>query len=290
MAVTAALVKELRERTGLGMMDCKKALVETDGDIEIAIDNLRKSGQAKAAKKAGRVAAEGAVVVKVDGDFGVMVEINSETDFVARDDNFINFTSMVVQRMVDERETDIEKIMALPAEKGGEASIETTRQALVQKIGENIQVRRATSLSASVVGSYVHGGRIGVLTALTGGTDEIARDVAMHVAAANPEVVKPEDVPAALQAKEKEIFAEQARQSGKPEEIVEKMIVGRMKKFLAEVSLVEQVFVKDPDTKVGAFVKKAGGEIQSFVRFELGDGVEKEESDFAAEVLAQAKG
>ncbi|MBV1881367.1 MAG: translation elongation factor Ts [Pseudomonadales bacterium] len=289
MAVTAALVKELRERTGLGMMDCKKALVETDGDIETAIENLRKSGQAKAAKKAGRTAAEGAVVVQVDGGYGVMVEINSETDFVARDENFINFTSLVVQRVLEEKITDVEKIMALPAEKGGDVSIETTRQALVQKIGENIQIRRAISLTAPVVGAYIHGGRIGVLTALTGGTEEVARDVAMHVAAANPEVVRPEDVPEALQAKEKEIFAEQARQSGKPEEIVDKMIIGRMKKFLAEVSLVEQAFVKDPDTKVGAFAKKAGGDIQSFVRFEVGDGIEKDEIDFATEVMAQVK-
>jgi len=289
MAVTAAQVKELRERTGLGMMDCKKALVVTDGDIETAIENLRKSGQAKAAKKAGRVAAEGLIAVRVNGGYGLMIEINSETDFVSRDENFTNFTDMVVDRAIAAKETNVEKIMALSAEEGGDVTIETTRQALVQKIGENIQVRRAASLEGAVVGGYTHGVKIGVLAAISGGDEEVARDVAMHVAAANPEVVNPEDVSAELQAKEKAIFADQARQSGKPDEIIEKMIVGRMKKFLAEVSLVEQAFVKDPDVKVGAMVKKAGGEVQSFVRFELGDGIEKEEIDFAAEVMAQVK-
>jgi len=289
MAVTAALVKELRERTGLGMMECKKALVETEGDIELAIENLRKSGQAKAAKKAGRTAAEGAVLVSVEGGVGVMVEINSETDFVARDDNFLGFGQKVVACIARTGEADVTKLAELPIVEG-EGSVEEARQALVQKIGENIQVRRAKIIEAPVTGSYVHNGKIGVIVGLEGGSEELAKDVAMHVAATNPMVVKPEEVSEEVQQKEKEIFAAQARESGKPEEIIEKMIVGRMKKFLAEISLVEQPFVKDPDVKVGALVKKSEADITTFVRFEVGEGIEKEEVDFAAEVMATAKG
>lgn len=293
MAVTAALVKELRERTGLGMMDCKKALVETEGDIELAIENLRKSGQAKAAKKAGRTAAEGAVGIDIidGGKVGVMVEVNSETDFVARDDNFTDFVGKVVSRVGETRETDIEKLMALPAEEGGDNTLEDTRLALVQKIGENIQVRRAEILSAEgAIGSYTHGGKIGVLVALKNGDEVLGKDVAMHVAATNPLVVNPDDVSEEVLEKEKEIFTAQARESGKPDEIIEKMIGGRVKKFLAEVSLVEQAFVKDPDTKVGALVKKQGAEVSAFIRYEVGEGIEKEEVDFAEEVKAQVQG
>jgi len=293
MAVTAALVKELRERTGLGMMDCKKALVETDGNIETAIENLRKSGQAKAAKKAGRTAAEGAVSTGVidGGKTGIMVEVNSETDFVSRDDNFKNFVAKIVTRVGETRETDIEKLMALPSEEGSEASLEDTRLALVQKIGENIQVRRAVIVSAEgALGAYTHGGRIGVLLALTGGDESLGKDVAMHVAAANPLVVNPEDVSSEILDKEKEIYTAQAKESGKPDNIIGKMIEGRVKKYLAEVSLVEQAFVKDPDTKVGALVKKQGAEIAQFVRYEVGEGIEKEEVDFAEEVRAQVEG
>lgn len=293
MAVTAVMVKELRERTGLGMMDCKKALTETEGDIEAAIENLRKSGQAKAAKKAGRIAAEGAVSIAVinGGKVGVMVEVNSETDFVARDDNFTNFVNKVVTRVGETRETDIEKLMALAAEDGGDVSLEDARLALVQKIGENIQVRRAVVLSAEgVVGAYTHGSRIGVLVALNGGDETLGKDVAMHVAAANPLVVNPEDVSQELLEKEKEIFAAQAKESGKPDNIIEKMIEGRVKKYLAEVSLVEQVFVKDPDIKVGALVKKQGAAVTEFIRFEVGEGIEKEVVNFAEEVRAQVKG
>ncbi len=293
MAVTAIMVKELRERTGLGMMDCKKALTETDGDIEAAIENLRKSGQAKAAKKAGRIAAEGAVSIAVinGGKLGVMVEVNSETDFVARDDNFTNFVNKVVTRVGETRETDIEKLMALPAEEGGDVSLEDARLALVQKIGENIQVRRAVVLSAEgVVGAYTHGSRIGVLVALNGGDETLGKDVAMHVAAANPLVVNPEDISQELLEKEKEIFAAQAKESGKPDNIIEKMIEGRVKKYLAEVSLVEQVFVKDPDIKVGALVKKQGAAVTEFIRFEVGEGIEKDVVDFAEEVRAQVEG
>ncbi len=293
MAVTAALVKELRERTGLGMMECKKALVETDGDIDAAIDNLRKSGQAKAAKKASRTAAEGAVIAKVaaDGKSGILLEINSETDFVARDDNFLGFANKVADLVLETKITDVAKLLETPLEAGGE-SVETVRSALVQKIGENIQVRRAYAVESpeGVVGNYVHGGRIGVLASLKGGDLELGKDVAMHVAASNPLVVNPDQVDQATLDKEKEIFSAQAAESGKPPEIVEKMVKGRISKFLKEVSLIDQPFVKDPDTSVGKLVKAAGAEVLSFTRIEVGEGIEKEEVDFAAEVMAQARG
>ena len=282
-AISAALVKELRERTGLGMMECKKALVEAQGDIEVAIEELRKSGQAKAAKKAGRTAAEGVVAVKVadDASFGVLVEVNSETDFVARDDNFLGYVSKVVDAAFARKEADVAALMA--------GELEEDRLALVQKIGENISVRRIAIVEGGVIGSYVHGNkRIAVLTKLEGGDAELAREIAMHVAAVNPQVVNKEDMPAELVEKEKEIFAAQAEQSGKPANIIEKMIEGRISKFLAESSLVEQPFVKDPDTTVGALAKKAGATVISFVRYEVGEGIEKEEVDFAAEVRAQA--
>lgn len=280
-AISASMVKELRERTGLGMMECKKALVEADGNIDKAIDDLRKSSGMKAAKKAGRTAAEGVVAVKVadDNSYGVMVEVNSETDFVARDDGFLAFVSQVADKAFAEKQTDAAALAA---------SMEDARQALVQKIGENINVRRVELLEAPVVAAYVHSNnRISVLAALTGGDAEVAKDVAMHVAAVNPQVVKPEDMPEDVVAKEKEIFVAQARESGKPEEIIEKMISGRINKFLSEASLINQPFVKDPEIKVGKLVKDAGGDVQSFVRFEVGEGIEKEEVDFAAEVAAQ---
>ena len=292
MAVTASMVKELRERTGLGMMDCKKALVAAEGDIELAIDNLRKSGQAKAAKKAGRTAAEGAVlaVSSADNKMALLLEVNSETDFVARDDNFKGFVDLVANRALETKETNVEVLMGLPAEEGGATSLEAARLELVQKIGENIQVRRAKLIEAEgVAGSYIHGGRIGVVVAMKGGNVELGKDIAMHVAASNPLVVNPADVSEDVLNREKEIFTAQARESGKPEEIIEKMIAGRIKKYLAEVSLVEQAFVKDPDTKVGKLAKGAGAEVISFTRFEVGEGIEKEEVDFAAEVAAQVK-
>jgi len=280
-AISASMVKELRERTGLGMMECKKALVEADGNIDKAIDDLRKSSGMKAAKKAGRTAAEGVVAVKVadDNSYGVMVEVNSETDFVARDDGFLAFVSQVADKAFAEKQTDAAALAA---------SMEDARQALVQKIGENINVRRVELVEAPVVAAYVHSNnRISVLAALTGGDAEVAKDVAMHAAAVNPQVVKPEDMPEEVVAKEKEIFVAQARESGKPEEIIEKMISGRINKFLSEASLVNQPFVKDPEVKVGKLVKDAGGDVQSFTRFEVGEGIEKEEVDFAAEVAAQ---
>lgn len=283
--ITAAQVKELRERTGLGMMECKKALVESAGDIEKAIDDLRKSSGMKAAKKAGRTAADGVVAAKVsaDGSFGVVVEVNSETDFVARDSNFLAFVNVVLEKAFASKQVDVAALM--------EGELESARQALVQKIGENISVRRVrlATASAGVVASYVHStNRIAVLVTLKSGDADLARDVAMHVAAAKPEVVRGEDMPAELIAKEKEIYMAQARESGKPEEIIEKMVMGRVKKFLSESSLVDQPFVKDPDVTVGNLVKKAGAEVVEFVRFEVGEGIEKEEVDFAAEVAAAA--
>ena len=282
--MSAALVKELRERTGLGLLECKKALSEADGDIDAAIEALRKSSGMKAAKKAGRTAADGVVAIQTanDGSFAAMVEVNSETDFVARDENFLGFVQSVVGKAFGERIADVETLAA------GET--EDARQALVQKIGENISVRRVVTHEASdgVVGGYVHGNnRIAVLVSLKGGSDELARDVAMHVAAVNPQVVSPDDMPAEQVAKEREIYAAQAQDSGKPPEIVEKMIDGRIRKFLSENSLTEQAFVKDPDMTVGKLVSAAGAEVLGFTRFEVGEGIEVEKVDFAAEVAAQ---
>ena len=282
--MSAALVKELRERTGLGLLECKKALAEAGGDIDAAIEALRKSSGMKAAKKAGRTAADGVVAIQTaaDGSFGAMVEVNSETDFVARDENFLGFVSAVVGKAFEEQINDVETLA------GGET--EDARQALVQKIGENISVRRVVNHRASegVVGGYVHGNnRIAVLVALKGGSEELARDVAMHVAAVNPQVVSPADMPEEQVAKEREIYAAQAQDSGKPPEIVEKMIDGRIRKFLSENSLTEQAFVKDPDTTVGKLVAAAGAEVVGFTRFEVGEGIEVEKVDFAAEVAAQ---
>lgn len=284
MAITASMVKELRERTGLPMMECKKALTEADGDIEKAIEDLRKASGLKAAKKAGRTAADGVVAAKVaeDGSYGVLVEVNSETDFVARDDNFQAFVAKVVDKAFAERQQDVAALM--------EGELEEAREALVQKIGENIGVRRIQLVEAPVVGAYVHSNnRIAALVALTGGDVELAKDVAMHVTAVNPQVNKPEDMPADVLEKEKEIIKAQPDMEGKPAEIVEKMMGGRIKKFLKENSLVEQPFVKNPDLSIGKLVKDAGADVASFVRFEVGEGIEKEEVDFAAEVAAQVK-
>ncbi|MDV6320274.1 translation elongation factor Ts [Chromohalobacter sp. HP20-39] len=285
-AISASLVKELRERTGLGMMECKKALTEADGDIETAIENLRKNSGLKAAKKADRTAAEGAVVTRVadDGSYGVMLEVNSETDFVARDDNFIAFADQVISRVFETKSDDVESLM--------EGELETAREQLVQKIGENISVRRAVVVDApagGVVGAYVHGSRIGVLTVLSGGNADVAKDIAMHVAAINPSVSHPEDMPQAELDSEKAIILAQPDMAGKPAEIAEKMVQGRLKKYLAENSLTQQPFVKDPNQTVAEYVKAAGGEMVSFTRFEVGEGIEKEEVDFAQEVMEQAR-
>ena len=284
--ISASMVKELRERTGLGMMDCKKALSEADGDMEKAIEDLRKASGLKAAKKASRVAAEGVVLTKIadEGNYGVVIEVNSETDFVARDENFLGFADQVLQASFSDKEADAATLLG--------SGIEDARQALVQKIGENINLRRIERLStegdaAGVVGSYTHNNKIGVLIALRGGDTALARDIAMHIAAVNPMVIRAEDVPEDVLAKESEIYSAQALESGKPEEIVKKMIEGRLRKFVAEISLMEQAFVKDPDAKVGKLLQEAGSEVLQFVRFEVGEGIEKEEDDFAAEVAAQ---
>tara|TARA_B100000900_G_scaffold381650_1_gene368257 strand:+ start:150 stop:1007 length:858 start_codon:yes stop_codon:yes gene_type:complete len=282
--MSAALVKELRERTGLGLLECKKALAAAGGDIEVAIEELRKSSGMKAAKKAGRTAADGVVAIRIaaDGKSGVIGEVNSETDFVARDENFSGFVAQVMDKAVELQTNDVAAVA------GGE--IEDARQALVQKIGENISVRRIAVASAAdgVVGGYVHGNnRIAVLVELAGGGEELAKDIAMHVAAVNPAVVSPADMPEELLQKEREIYAAQAADSGKPPEIVEKMIAGRVRKYLSENSLTEQAFVKDPDMKVGELVKAAGAKIAGFTRFEVGEGIEIEKVDFAAEVAAQ---
>jgi elongation factor Ts len=285
--MSAALVKELRERTGLGLLECKKALAACGGDIELAIEELRKSSGAKAAKKAGRTAADGVVAARVaaDGSYAVVIEVNSETDFVARDAGFLAFVDKVLAAAFSGRQTDVAALMS--------GELEATREALVQKIGENIGVRRIDLLSADagVVGAYVHGNnRIAVLVALSGGDAELARDVAMHVAAANPQVVSPADMPAEAIAKEREIYTAQAQDSGKPADIVEKMIGGRIKKFLAENSLVEQAFVKNPDITVGKLAAGAGATVTSFVRFEVGEGIVVDKVDFAEEVAAQLRG
>ncbi len=284
MAVSASLVKELRERTGLGMLECKKALKETDGDINLAIENLRKASGLKAAKKADRTAAEGVVVAKSagDGSYAVVVEINSETDFVARDQGFLDFAQSVLEKAFASKISDVAALV--------DDEVENARQALVQKIGENIGVRRVALVepSGGVVGLYVHSnGRIASIVELKGGNVETARDIAMHVAAVNPQVVNTSDMPAEAVEKEKDIIKAQPDMAGKPDNIVEKMMTGRINKFLKENSLVEQAFVKDPELTVGQLAKKAEAEVQSFVRFEVGEGIEKEEEDFAAEVAAQ---
>ncbi|MEG3768621.1 translation elongation factor Ts [Alteromonas sp. 14N.309.X.WAT.G.H12] len=284
MAVTAALVKELRERTGAGMMDCKKALVETDGDIELAIENMRKSGQAKAAKKAGRIAAEGVILTQVQGSRATMMEVNCETDFVARDEGFLGFGNQILNVA---HENNINDIDTLNETEIDGVKISTVRENLVAKIGENISPRRVINVEGENLGAYVHGGRIGVVAILTGGDEELAKDVAMHVAAASPQYVKPDDVPADVVEKEKEIQVELAIQSGKPAEIAEKMVAGRMKKFTGEISLTGQPFVKDPSMSVGELLKSKGADVVNFIRFEVGEGIEKKSEDFAAEVAAQ---
>ncbi|WP_334019327.1 translation elongation factor Ts [Alteromonas sp. S015] len=284
MAVTAALVKELRERTGAGMLDCKKALVETDGDIELAIENMRKSGQAKAAKKAGRIAAEGVILTKVEAGRATMLELNCETDFVARDEGFLKFGNELLEVAAANNINDIEALN--DADMNG-VKVSEARDALVAKIGENISPRRVINVEGDTLGAYIHGGRIGVISILTGGDEELAKDVAMHVAAASPQFVKPENVPAEVVEKEKEIQIEIAIQSGKPADIAEKMVAGRMKKFTGEVSLTGQPFVKDPSISVAELLKNNGADVINFVRFEVGEGIEKKTEDFAAEVAAQ---
>ena len=272
--ITASLVKELRDRTGAGMMECKKALVEANGDIELAIDNMRKSGQAKAAKKAGRVAAEGVILARIGGGFGVLVEMNCETDFVAKDAGFLGLANEVADFAAANKGTSIESLAA---------QFEEKRAALVAKIGENMNIRRVQYLDGASA-SYLHGAKIGVLVAGQGGDEELFKKVAMHVAASRPEYVNPSDVPADVVEHERNIQVDIAMQSGKPREIAEKMVEGRMKKFTGEVSLTGQPFVMDPSQSVGDFLKASGASVNGFVRFEVGEGIEKVEEDFAAEV------
>lgn len=282
-AVSASMVKELRDRTGLGMMECKKALKEADGDIELAIETLRKASGLKAAKKADRTAAEGVVVARVadDNRYGIVVEVNSETDFAARDEGFLAFANTVADKVFADKQADVAALMA--------GDLEEAREALVQKIGENIGVRRIEILEGDVVDAYTHSNnRIAVLVQVSANSD-IAKDVAMHVAAVNPQVVNADDMPADVVAKEEDIIKAQPDMAGKPAEIVEKMMGGRIKKFLKENSLVEQPFVKNPEVTVGQLAKEAGSEVKAFVRFEVGEGIEIEEVDFAAEVAAQVE-
>ncbi len=292
MAITASMVKELRERTGAGMMDCKKALTESNGDMEAAIEAMRKSGAAKAVKKAGRVAAEGKVVITLadDGKQAALVEVNSETDFVAKDENFAKFADEVGAVVLASGVTDASQLSEQKLADGN--SIEEARKALVAKIGENIQVRRAelVKTDSGLLGVYQHGMRIGVVVELEGGDETLAKDVAMHIAASKPVCVTEDQVPADLLEKEKAIFVAQAEESGKPAEIIEKMVSGRLRKYLGEITLVGQPFVKDPDKTVGQLLKDAGAAVKQFVRFEVGEGIEKKQEDFAAEVMAQVKG
>lgn len=284
-AVSAAMVKELRERTGLGMMECKKALAASDGDIEVAIEELRKSSGMKAAKKAGRTAAEGTIIMKVadDNSFAVLVEVNSETDFASRDEGFLAFANKVADAVFATKETDMAQLIT--------GDLLAAREALVQKIGENITPRRALLVEGGLVSGYLHSnGQIAALVQLEGGSDELAKDIAMHVTAVSPRVVRGEDMPAEVLTKEEEIIRAQPDMAGKPAEIVDKMIGGRIKKFLAENSLNDQPFVKNPDVKVGQLAKDAGASVVSFIRIEVGEGIEVVETDFAAEVAAQLKG
>ena len=290
MAITASLVKELRERTGAGMMECKNALTETNGDIEAAIENMRKSGQARAAKKAGRTAADGVIVIAHDGtDRAVMVEVNCETDFVAKDDNFKSFADAVGERALHSDTPDVAALMALPLHEGEDTTIEEARQALVSKIGENMNVRRFVRAQATgAIYSYSHGVRIGVIIDMSGGDEALGRDLAMHIAASNPVCVSEAQVPADLLAKEREITEAQARDSGKPDNIIEKMVDGRMRKYLSEITLLGQAFVKDPDTTVAKLLQANGATVNAFTRFEVGEGIEKKVEDFREEVMAQA--
>jgi elongation factor Ts len=290
MAVTASMVKELRQRTGAGMMECKKALVETNGDIDAAVEFLRKSGLAQADKKSSRIAAEGLVVLasNEDNSEAVLVEVNSETDFVAKDDNFLTFVKSVADNALTGDSDDVEALMA--SDLNG-ASLELARQALVSKIGENIQVRRIARMNNSDnIGAYVHGGRIGVLVELEGGNNEVARDIAMHIAALNPEFIDVDDVPAEILEKEKQFLISQAADSGKPADIIEKMVSGRMRKHIAAITLLGQPFVKDGDVTVAKLLEQNGASVKGFTRLEVGEGIEKKEDNFAEEVMQQVKG
>lgn len=290
MAITASLVKELRERTGAGMMECKKFLTETDGDIEAAIETMRKAGMAKADKKAGRVAAEGLAVIKASDDnkSAIILEVNSETDFVTKGDEFKEFVSEIGDCVLANKPADVDALSAMTLARG--TTVEDRRKELIAKIGENMSVRRFDIIdNADAVGIYQHGERIAVMVELEGGDAALGKDIAMHIAASKPVCVAEADVPADALAKEREIFSAQAAESGKPENIIEKMVDGRIKKFLKEVTLLGQPFVKDPDQTVEQLLKSNNASVKRFVRFEVGEGIEKKEENFADEVMAQIK-
>jgi elongation factor Ts len=289
MSISASMVKELRERTGAGMMECKKALVETGGDMDAAAEFLRKSGQAKADKKASRVAADGRIVIKANGSSAVIVEVNSETDFVAKDENFTAFADAVADAALASGQTDIAALAADTLADGRE--IEAARTELIAKVGENISVRRLDQVeSAGPLGHYTHGAKIGAIVALDGGDEELARDIAMHVAAINPTCIDESGVPQETLESERRLLTEQAQESGKPAEIVEKMVNGRIAKFLKEITLVGQPFVKDPDVTVGKLLDAKAAKVTAFVRYEVGEGIEKKADNFVEEVMAQVKG
>lgn len=289
--ITASLVKTLREKTDAAMMDCKRALVETNGDIDAAIEVLRKSGQAKAGKKSDRITAEGIIASAcgADGKKGVLLDLNCETDFVARSDDFKAFATAAAQAALVHHCEAVDALLAAKLPSG--ETVDEARQHLISKLGENIQIRRIAWLSSDgVIGSYIHGGRIGVLVALTAPNEALAKDIAMHVAASNPLVINPSEVSEELVEKEKEIYSAQAATSGKPADIVEKMIAGRIKKYLDEVSLTGQPFVKDPETTVGQLLSKNQAKVSAFIRFSVGEGIEKKADNFVEEVMAQARG
>ena len=293
MQITASMVKELRERTGSGMMECKKALQEADGDIDVAIENMRKAGMAKADKKSGRVAAEGRVVIKIsdDGKSAAVVEVNCETDFVSGGDDFLSFVDAIATTALKNKPADIAALSEMILE-GSSETVEEARKAKIAKIGENMQLRRFELLETTngTFGSYLHGSRMGVLVEMENGNDELIKDIAMHIAASNPLCVSEAEVPADVLEKEKEILRAQALESGKPADIVEKMLTGRIRKYLAEITLLGQSFVKDPDKTVETLLSDAGATVNRFVRYEVGEGIEKKQENFADEVMAQVNG
>ena len=287
MTITASMVKELRERTGSGMMECKKALAEVGGDMELAVEHLRKTGLAKADKKASNIAAEGLIGYAADGKAAVLVEVNCQTDFVSGGEDFAALTKKVTDTVIANRPADVASLLAIEVD--GE-SLETTRRNLIAKIGENMNVRRFQILETSDrIAHYAHGNRISVLVAMQGGDDAVARDVAMHIAASNPQFISADNVPADVLDKEREILIEQAKGEGKPENIVAKMVEGRVRKFLAEITLEGQAFVKDPDTTVGKLLASNNAKVTGFVRYEVGEGIDKKEENFADEVMAQVR-
>ncbi|WP_031432739.1 translation elongation factor Ts [Methylomarinum vadi] len=291
MSITAAMVKELRERTGSGMMECKKALVEANGDMETAIENMRKAGLAKADKKSDRTAAEGVIGVQISDDAkkAVMVDVNCETDFVAKGDDFVNFVNDIANTLLNNDVADNEQLLAMTLSNG--SSVDETRRGLIAKLGENITVRRFVKYDAQGgTACYLHGNKIGVIVELAKPDPELGKDLAMHVAASNPAYLNEDQVEPAAIEKEKEIFSAQALESGKPAEIVEKMISGRIKKFLGEITLVGQPFIKDDKMSVGQLLKSKDNSVIRFTRFEVGEGIEKKEENFAEEVMAQVRG